>query len=575
MGRLELAAARDEGGAEKLCALKRLHPQLAGDARVREIYLDEARIAAAVRHPHLVEIHEVGEDRAGPFVAMEYVDGVSAAALIARSAQRQQPLPIQICARIVAQAARGIHAAHVVTAPDGKPRGLLHRDLCPQHLLVGFDGIVRVIDLGVARALDDNVQTSTGVIRAKSGYRAPERLRQEPYDRRSDIFSLGVVLYELLVGRRLYEGRDTNEIAQRILTGGVPDIGEERDDAPLTLVELLFRMLAKDPAARPESADAVAQALEELSSELADEQFLVELVPYLASAFAEERATMAQRIAAATAGGPIPLPGGVDGGEAPAISTSARPPAPPRRSLLVLAGTAAAGAVAAPLLLRARRGARGAPHGPIYDPGFIWTRAADWRPGLRAGATSGNPAIDGKGRPAWRYEYVEGGGGLHGSDPWYARPAALLRWSDRFGRRAALWTRGPDLGPGADRSGLVHRLDPAHVEGAPVVRWTNPTGRPVTLDLVGALGVSWEDGARGAVELAVVRYVGAAHRHDLVTGQTVQPGSGPTSVRVRRLGLRLEPDDSILISMRGQGTSGCVGLTDQIKLVLLEDRRQA
>jgi len=263
MGRVDLVARR-EGGFQRLFAQKRLRPHLLDDADVRRMFLDEGRIAGLIRHPNVVSVLDVGEDQGGPYMVMDFVEGIALSDLIARAAARGERVPLVVCLRIAVQIAEGLRAAHELRGPDGQSLELIHRDVSPQNVLVGFDGVARVTDFGIAKVLGRPSQTTTGILKGKLGYLAPERLRFEAPDRRADLFSFGVVLYELLAGRRLYDSADAMEGPRRILREPPPDIAEEREDADPELVELLFELLAKDRAHRPPDAGVVAARLERL-----------------------------------------------------------------------------------------------------------------------------------------------------------------------------------------------------------------------------------------------------------------------------------------------------------------------
>ncbi len=177
MGTVELALRR-EGEFRRLHAVKRLHPHLLEDEDLRAMFLDEARIAGLLRHANVVSVLDVGEDAQGPFLVMDYVDGVTLSTIIQHHAPLQQLLPVQLCARIGGEIARGLAAAHELTGHDGKLLDIVHRDVSPQNVLVGFDGQVRLADFGIARALGRSAKlTELGVIKGKIGYQAPEQLR--------------------------------------------------------------------------------------------------------------------------------------------------------------------------------------------------------------------------------------------------------------------------------------------------------------------------------------------------------------------------------------------------------------
>ena len=288
MGYVELCFRR-EGRFLRWCARKRLHEQLRSDATFRSMFMDEARLAGLVRHPNAVGVLDVGEDPDGPFLIMDFVEGVSLSRVIAEAAGQGRPFPMQVAVRICLDAALGLHAAHEARSEDGTILHLVHRDVSPQNILIGFDGTVRVTDFGIAKALGNTSRTSAGVLKGNMGYLSPEQLRFEEPDRRSDFFSLGVTLYELLSGQRLYGNTDGFDGTRRILTEPPPDIGEVRSDVPPELVELLFELLAKDRESRPATAAEIAGRLEGILAALIAEEGSVTVADYMDQHFAGER----------------------------------------------------------------------------------------------------------------------------------------------------------------------------------------------------------------------------------------------------------------------------------------------
>lgn len=258
MGRVEVGLRRT-GTFERLYAIKRLHPHLAQDPQFRHMFMDEAKLAGLVDHPNVVSVLDVSEDEQGPLLAMEYVEGLTLFELIGRT---PHPLPMQVSLRLAAMVARGLHAAHELRDHAGQRLDLVHRDLSPQNVLVSWSGQAKVTDFGVAKALGNITRTATGTMKGKLGYASPEQLRYQPLDRRSDLFAFGVCLYELLTANRLYPSRGEWEGPRRILEEPAPDVGLERPDTPSSVVELCFRLLAKDAAKRPETAEEVARVLE-------------------------------------------------------------------------------------------------------------------------------------------------------------------------------------------------------------------------------------------------------------------------------------------------------------------------
>jgi serine/threonine-protein kinase len=294
MGTVELALKKD-GSFSRLVAIKRLLPAHRDDVQFRSMFLDEARLAGLVRHPNVVSVTDVGQDESGPYLVMEYVEGVSLSAVVGNATRRNALLPVQLVVRIASEVARGLHAAHELTAHDGTSLHIVHRDVTPQNILLGYDGEVRVADFGIAKAYGRSSRTSTGLLKGKVGYLSPEQLRFRDPDRRSDLFALGVVLFEMLSGRRLYAGDDL-EVARRILDEPPPDILEYRDDVPPELVELSFALLAKDPGERPGTALEVARALDTIATSLLTEEDPITVADHLAEHFEEPRRLTRQRV---------------------------------------------------------------------------------------------------------------------------------------------------------------------------------------------------------------------------------------------------------------------------------------
>ncbi|MFL5305404.1 MAG: serine/threonine-protein kinase [Polyangia bacterium] len=376
MGYVELCFRR-EGRFLHWCARKRLHEQFRSDVRFRSMFMDEARLAGLVRHPNVVGVSDVGEDGDGPYLIMDYVEGVSLSRAIGEMARARRAVPMQVAVRICREVALGLHAAHEVRSEDGTVLHLVHRDVSPQNILIGFDGTVRVTDFGIAKALGNVNQTNTGVLKGNMGYLSPEQLRFEEPDRRSDFFSLGVTLYELLSGARLYSNKDGFDGTRRILAEPPPDIGEIRSDVPAELVELLFEMLSKEREARPSSGLDIATRLEGILAALIAEEGSLTVADHMEQHFALQRqrhrgflADHLRRLeaqpAASERGTPASLPV-VDG---PLVPLRARG----RFRWLWIGAVSTAAALA--LLAANRLGARGQAGAPVSAPAPVAAPAA-------------------------------------------------------------------------------------------------------------------------------------------------------------------------------------------------------
>lgn len=294
MGRVEIAVRR-EAHFERLFAVKRLHPQFASDPLVRDMFLDEARIAGLIRHPNVVHVLDVGKDFEGPFLVMEYVEGLSLSEIVTHHVNSSMLIPISVGLEILRQVALGLQAAHELRDAAGRLVGLIHRDVSPQNVMVSYDGCARLTDFGIAKASERLTKTQTGILKGKYGYLSPEQLHFEEPAQSSDLFSLGVVLFEVLASRRLYGGGGL-KAARRILNEPPPNLADHRPDVPNSIIDLVFRMLAKDPACRPSSAREVADSLKEGLRDLEDDDH-VDVSDYMRTLFADRKKQRRAQIA--------------------------------------------------------------------------------------------------------------------------------------------------------------------------------------------------------------------------------------------------------------------------------------
>ncbi len=264
-GMARVWAARQVGirGFQKLVAIKTIMPALAADPEFERMFQDEARIAAAIHHPNVAEILDLGEVGSVLFLAMEWVDGVSLLSLL--KARPRVPLPDHIAARIIADACAGLHAAHELRGEHGESLQVVHRDVSPHNILVGHDGTVKVADFGVAKAMGlEHAPTVAGQLKGKVAYMSPEQAMGDTnVDRRSDIFSLGAVLYECVTGQRAWAGANDVARLQNLLAGNIIAPRQVRTDLPADLENVLAYALAVDPARRFQSAEQLRVALEQ------------------------------------------------------------------------------------------------------------------------------------------------------------------------------------------------------------------------------------------------------------------------------------------------------------------------
>ena len=254
MAEILLGQLRGARGFEHPVVIKRILPHLSSDPSFVQMFLDEASIAAGIRHPNVVHVHELGQEGEDLFLVMEYLEGEPAHGVQLRAAARGMRLDPGICAWIVAQAAAGLHAAHELTSPDGRVRNVVHRDVSPQNVFITYSGQVKVLDFGIAKAADRNTKTDTGLVKGKFNYMSPEQCRGEPVDRRTDVFALGVVLYELLTGRRLFKRSTQAATIRAVLEHEVIPPSELVPDIPPELESACMKALSRSRKRRYQSA---------------------------------------------------------------------------------------------------------------------------------------------------------------------------------------------------------------------------------------------------------------------------------------------------------------------------------
>lgn len=247
-------------GFSRTVAVKRLHPQYARDGEFVAMFIDEARLAARIRHPNVVQTLDVVATEGELFLVMEYVQGESLSRLL-RASRSVGPVPVRVASAIMCGALHGLHAAHEATDEQGQPLGLVHRDMSPQNVLVGVDGIARVLDFGVAVAAGRTQSTGQGKIKGKFGYMAPEQI-QGRATRQSDIFSTGVVLWEVLTGRRLFPGDDPRQVLNNILNGEIIAPKKLASRLPAGIDKIVMCSLERDATKRYSTAREMALELE-------------------------------------------------------------------------------------------------------------------------------------------------------------------------------------------------------------------------------------------------------------------------------------------------------------------------
>jgi tRNA A-37 threonylcarbamoyl transferase component Bud32 len=307
MAEIYLARVTGAAGFEKNVVVKRILPQLAQSDEFYQMFLDEARIAATLQHPNVVQIYDAQNVGGEHFIAMEYLDGADLLTIRRVLAERRQGLPVQHSVFIVSGVASGLHYAHERRGLDGQALEIVHRDVTPQNVILTREGGIKLVDFGIAKATNRLTTTGFGTLKGKLAYMSPEQCRSEAVDRRSDIYSLGIILFELTTGKRLYRGLSEYEVLKQVIETDVPAPSSLLPGYPADLEQVVMRALARDRAVRYPTALAFHQDLEKFArargvvgSALALAEFLA---PLLEEAERQVEERMQRRMAADEAQG--------------------------------------------------------------------------------------------------------------------------------------------------------------------------------------------------------------------------------------------------------------------------------
>ena len=286
MGQVLLARKGAEG-FEKLVVIKRILPHLVEDEEFFAMFIDEAKITMRLDHPNIARINEFGVENGVHFIEMEYVSGEDVRRMDKRARMANHPVPLGIILRVIADAAAGLDFAHKAKDSKGAPLGLVHRDVSPQNVLVGFDGSVKLIDFGVAKAAGRAQHTATGILKGKFPYMSPEQADGLDIDARSDVFALGIVLWELLTGRRLFKGENDLMTQRLVKACQVPPPSEVEPSLPKGLDAVVLKSLTKDVKDRYADAGAFRMALEDFAFKNSIPASNAHLVEFMQALYAE------------------------------------------------------------------------------------------------------------------------------------------------------------------------------------------------------------------------------------------------------------------------------------------------
>jgi serine/threonine-protein kinase len=259
----EVLLARVEGPHEfsKQVVLKRIRPELASDPKFVQMFLQEARLAAQLNHPNIVQVFDFGEQEGTYFLAMEYLAGADARECLRHFKALGQSFPVALACKIVLDVADGLHYAHQLTSPEGEPLGVVHRDVTPDNILLSEQGIPKLVDFGIARGANRGFETTAGGIKGKFAYLAPELVNHETVDHQADVYGLGATLYELLTGHKVYEGENDLQILGLIVQGSMKPPSSWVPTLPPELNSIVMKALARSKTVRYASAGELRDAL--------------------------------------------------------------------------------------------------------------------------------------------------------------------------------------------------------------------------------------------------------------------------------------------------------------------------
>jgi hypothetical protein len=263
MGSVEVALETPEDGPERVVALKRMLPNAVLDKRQTEMFLREAKLASLLVHPNVVRATSFGEIHGELFLVMEYIEGEPLSSVVAAAHAREGSLPLPIILHVLAEICEGLHAAHELKDEAGRPLNVVHRDVSPHNVMVAYEGQIKLLDFGVAKieAIDAEGRTKTGEVKGKTAYMSPEQAMGDAIDRRSDLYSIGAVLFEAVSGRKMWGGGTDLDVIRRLALEEPPSLAEAAPGTPEVICQLQKRLVSRDPAKRPATALDVAREL--------------------------------------------------------------------------------------------------------------------------------------------------------------------------------------------------------------------------------------------------------------------------------------------------------------------------
>ncbi|MFN0062378.1 MAG: serine/threonine protein kinase [Myxococcaceae bacterium] len=319
------------GGGERLIAIKRILPNIAEDDEFVRMFIDEAKISVQLMHPNIAQTHDLGQINNSYFIAMEYIPGKDLRTMFDRCKRDGTPAPVEWSCYVIAKLCEGLDYAHRRKDTQGREMNIIHRDISPQNVLISYDGEVKIIDFGIAKAAGKATRTQAGVLKGKFGYMSPEQIRGLPMDRRSDIFAIGVCLHEMLTGERLFTGDSDFTVLEKVRRADVAPPSNRNRLVPHELDRLVLKAVARDAENRYTFASELGSALQQWLSSAHPAFGRKDVAQFVRGAFPDDAEQEAARVVAwkdvTAPGGSLPSPNSPP-------PPPQQPPAPPPHSLL-------------------------------------------------------------------------------------------------------------------------------------------------------------------------------------------------------------------------------------------------
>jgi len=294
----EIVKARDTSRPDdRIVAIKRILPHLCGDQHYRAMFLDESRVLTQLDHPSIIKAYEIGEIEGTPYIALEHIQGQDARELFHVCQRRSEPQPLDLACTLIARVCEGLQHAHEQKDEQGQSLGIVHRDVSLQNILIGYDGDVKLTDFGIAVSSENESRTEAGVVKGKFGYMSPEQIRGTTLDRRSDVFAVGICLYELLTAERLFSGENDYKALERVQKVDIQAPSAINRQIPSSLERIVLKALARQPRDRYQSTNDLRRALQAFMVEAKLFATREDLGLYMQRVFADEYAAVEQEAA--------------------------------------------------------------------------------------------------------------------------------------------------------------------------------------------------------------------------------------------------------------------------------------